>query len=211
MQELWPETAIPTEAEEAALEAFEANQSAKPKSISAPVKPLATGFDWDGGAGPNNAEESESESEEEEDVMAAPENSKSKKRKSHTPYQDLTAEVHTKTPESTAEFERAILASPNSSMLWIQYMAFQMELSEIGKARDIGRRALNKIGFREEAEKLNVWMALLNLENVFSTPAELEKVFKEAVQYNDAKAVYLRMAAILQESNKFDVSVQAGF
>jgi rRNA biogenesis protein RRP5 len=38
------------------------------------------------------------------------------------------------------------------------------------------------------------------------TPQSLEKLFKEAVQYNDAKTVHLRMASILERTDKPEVS-----
>ena len=85
-------------------------------------------------------------------------------------------------------------------------MSFQLQLHEVEKARKIGRKALDKIAFREEEEKLNVWMALVNLELGFGTADSAEKVFKEAVQHNDAKTVYLRYADALSTSGKEEVS-----
>jgi hypothetical protein len=43
------------------------------------------------------------------------------------------------------------------------------QATEIEKARAIAHRALSTISFREEQEKLNVWCALLNLENLYGT------------------------------------------
>jgi rRNA biogenesis protein RRP5 len=155
----------------------------------------------------NGADETDEESESEagsEDETGKPVHSK--KRKSHAPYQDLTGDVHTKRPESTEEFERALVGSPNSSFLWVQYMSFQLELSEVDKAREIGRRALRTINYREEDEKLNVWMALLNLENAHGTAESFDKLFKEAAQYNDAETIHLRVAAVLTQTGKNEVS-----
>ncbi|EPQ61392.1 hypothetical protein GLOTRDRAFT_124234 [Gloeophyllum trabeum ATCC 11539] len=129
---------------------------------------------------------------------------KKRKRRRKKVEQDLTADLQTKTPESSADFERLLLGSPNSSYIWIQYMSFQLRLAEIEKARDIGRRALRTINFREEAEKLNIWMALLNLENVYGTDESLENTFKEAARSSDSKTVHLRLAAIFDESGKHD-------
>jgi hypothetical protein len=49
----------------------------------------------------------------------------------------------------------------------MRYIMFQG--TEIEKARAIAQRALSTISFREEQEKLNVWCALLNLENLYGT------------------------------------------
>jgi rRNA biogenesis protein RRP5 len=54
----------------------------------------------------------------------------------------------TRAPESAADYERLILASPDNSMLWVRYIAFQIGLTEIEKARQIAERALNTINFR---------------------------------------------------------------
>jgi hypothetical protein len=35
------------------------------------------------------------------------------------------------TPETAADFERLLVASPNSSYLWLKYMAFQLSLADI--------------------------------------------------------------------------------
>lgn len=53
-----------------------------------------------------------------------------------------------RTPEDEQDFEMAVIASPNSSLVWIKFMAFYLERNEIDKARQIGERALSKISFR---------------------------------------------------------------
>lgn len=167
---------------------------------------LSGGFRWSGGEAQRDADDEggpsssdESDEDEEEQVK------KKKKRKRKEVEEDLTAVMHTRAPESNADFERLLLGSPNSSYLWIQYMSFQLQLSEVDKAREIARRALRTINFREEQEKLNVWTALLNLENVYGTEESLEMVFKEAARANDSKTAHLRLAVIFDEAEKFDV------
>lgn len=172
-------------------------------SSSAPTQALnlADGFQW---SAPNPAEDVEMESDDESDSDDEQEGKKKKKKRKEIE-QDLTADMHTKTPESNADFERLLLGSPNSSYLWIQYMSFQLQISEIDKAREIAKRALKTINFREEQEKLNVWIALLNLENVYGTDESLEATFKDAARHNDSKTVHLRMAEIFEQSDKPEV------
>ena len=162
---------------------------------------LDDGFQW---SAQQLDEDVEMKSEEEEsDGEEQP--SKRKKRKHKEIEQDLTADLQTKTPESNTDFERVLLSSPNSSYLWVQYMSLQLQLSEVDKAREIAQRALKTINFREEQEKLNVWIALLNLENVYGTEDSLEATFKDAARHNDSKTIHLRMAAILEQSEKIEV------
>ena len=168
------------------------------QDIHAPLK--LDGFQWFARPEePRLRQESPDESSSEEDS-----NEKKRKRRKEIEM-DVTADMQTKLPDSNADFERMLLGSPNSSYLWIQYMSFQLQLSEIDKARAIGKRAIQTIHFREEQEKLNVWIALLNLENSYGTDATMEAVFNDAARHNDTKTIHLRLAAIFDESQKYEV------
>uniref|UniRef100_A0A8B9EZ91 Protein RRP5 homolog n=1 Tax=Amazona collaria TaxID=241587 RepID=A0A8B9EZ91_9PSIT len=106
-------------------------------------------------------------------------------------------------PQSADDFDRLVLSSPNSSILWLQYMAFHLQATEIEKARAVAERALKTISFREEQEKLNVWVALLNLENMYGTEETLMKVFERAVQYNEPLKVFQHLCDIYANSEKY--------
>ncbi|XP_036380286.1 protein RRP5 homolog isoform X1 [Megalops cyprinoides] len=105
-------------------------------------------------------------------------------------------------PQTSGSFERLVLSSPDSSLVWLQYMAFHLQATEIEQARAVAERALKTISFREEQEKLNVWVALLNLENLYGTEESLQKVFERALQYCEPLPVYQQLADIYTESNK---------
>ncbi|XP_035895421.1 protein RRP5 homolog [Anopheles stephensi] len=105
-------------------------------------------------------------------------------------------------PHTPDQFDRLVLAQPNNSMLWIRYMVFHMESAELEKARAVGRRALKAIHFREETDRLNVWVALLNLEIRYETVDSFKDVLQEAIQYNDAFKVYTRVIDILIDCQK---------
>ncbi|KAJ7431840.1 hypothetical protein B0H11DRAFT_839096 [Mycena galericulata] len=179
--------------------------SSKPSKPSAPSHvpslQLPGGFQWS--TNPlSEAEEDMDPSDSDDDPDDEQAEKKKKKRRKKEIEQDLTADMHTKTPQSNADFERLLLGSPNSSYLWVQYMSFQLQLSEVEKAREIARRAVQTINFREEQEKLNVWIALLNLENVYGRDETVETTFKEAARANDSKAIHLRLALIFDQSDK---------
>jgi rRNA biogenesis protein RRP5 len=167
---------------------------------------VAGGFDWTGQDAASDAESDESSDEDEEAADATAAKARSKSKGKQRALDDLTSTAPDAKPESDTDFERALLASPNSSFLWIQYMSFQLQLHEIAKARQIGRTALEKINFREEEEKLNVWMALVNLEIGFGDDETREKVFKEAGEYNDKRTVFIRYAESLLAAGKENVS-----
>ena len=185
--------------------------ASEPPPLPPAMLQLRRGFDW----GIKGADASEDQSfvpssddESDDSADGAPKGRRKKKR--HEVQKDLTAEMHSKAPESTADFERLLLGSPNSSFLWIQNMSFQLQLSEIDKAREIGRRAISAINFREEQERLNVWIARLNLENSYGTDETLEVAFRDAAKYHDAKHMHLRLAAILEQTDKQVVSTCMG-
>lgn len=105
-------------------------------------------------------------------------------------------------PRSCEQFERALLARPSCSQLWIAYMAFHLQATEIDKARAVGRKALNTISFREEDEKLNVWLAMLNVENRFGTKESQQKTLEEALQMNDTFKVHSKLLDIYVDTSK---------
>lgn len=51
-------------------------------------------------------------------------------------------------PQDAATFDRLLLASPNSSLLWLQYMAHHLQATQIEQARAVAERALKTISFR---------------------------------------------------------------
>lgn len=105
-------------------------------------------------------------------------------------------------PKSVDQFERLVLASPDSSIIWLQYMAYHLQSTEIDKARAVARKAVKTISFREENERLNVWNAWLNLESKFGTLESLNSVFQEAVRSNDALKVYSHMLTVHFEAGR---------
>lgn len=54
-----------------------------------------------------------------------------------------------------------------------------------------------------------MWVALLNLENMYGSQESLTKVFERAVQYNEPLKVFLHLADIYTKSEKFQVGVWA--
>ncbi|KAE8590466.1 hypothetical protein XENTR_v10018073 [Xenopus tropicalis] len=175
---------------------------------------VSTGFSWDVSLNtlkPSlaGANDSSSDSDEEED-----EQPKKKKMKKELAREKKEAEKELskkeaalqdsgRQPQSADDFDRLVISSPDSSILWLQYMAFHLHATEIEKARVVAERALKTISFREEQEKLNVWVALLNLENMYGTEESLVKAFERAVQYNEPLKVYQQLADIYVKSEKF--------
>ncbi|NXO52984.1 RRP5 protein, partial [Aramus guarauna] len=185
------------------------------KPGEAPRLQVSMGFTWDEDVNAMdipvlNQKEESSESEEEEDpqLKVKKQTKKEKeleKQKKEKELCKLEAALMdpSRQPQSADDFDRLVLSSPNSSILWLQYMAFHLQATEIEKARAVAERALKTICFREEQEKLNVWVALLNLENMYGTEETLMKVFERAVQYNEPLKVFLHLCDIYANSEKY--------
>lgn len=162
----------------------------------------ASGFDWSGNVMDDDEKAASSDSDDED------ESGRKKKKKHRKPeiQVDRTGELDANGPQSVADYERLLLGEPDSSLLWLRYMAFQLELGEVEKARDIAERALRTITIGQDAEKLNIWVAMLNLENTYGNDDTIDEVFKRACQYNDTQEVYERLISIYIQSGKNEVS-----
>ncbi|XP_063163179.1 protein RRP5 homolog isoform X1 [Candoia aspera] len=176
---------------------------------------VSTSFKWEEGLNVLDATtlrpmEHSSDSEEEDDAesMAKKQTKKKQeleKQKAEKELSKLEAALMdpNRQPQTADDFDRLVLGSPDSSILWLQFMAFHLQATEIEKARAVAERALKTISFREEQEKLNVWVALLNLENMYGTEEGLMKVFERAIQYNEPLKVFQQLADIYSASEKY--------
>ncbi|KAH8386003.1 hypothetical protein KR200_012231 [Drosophila serrata] len=102
--------------------------------------------------------------------------------------------------ETIDQYERLVIAQPNNSISWLKYIAFLLSNTEIEKARDLARRAISTISFRETQELRNVWSALLNIELVYSS--NFDEVLKEALNCNDPLEIYISVIDILKKNKQ---------
>lgn len=157
------------------------------------------GFDWTASI-LDQAEDNESSDDDGEDFTQT----KRKRGKGKKQVKDRTQEMNARAPESVGDFERLLVGNPDSSVLWMNYMSFQLQLGEIDKSREIAERALKTINYREEQEKMNIWIAILNLENSFGTDESLSEAFQRSVQYMDSLTMHQKLIGIYVLSEKFE-------
>ena len=168
-------------------------KSTEPKGL------LTGGFDW-GGNVLSASKRSPSPS-----ASSVEDRPRKKKKKRPQIMIDHTGDLDAHGPHSTSDFERLLLSEPDSSNLWLQYMAFHLELGDVDRARELAERALKTIGLSQDVEKQNVWIALLNLENTYGDDDSVEEVFKRACQYNDPQEIHERLSSIYIQSGKNEV------
>lgn len=72
-------------------------------------------------------------------------------------------------PKSVNDFERLLVSDQDQSYLWIKYMAFMLDKLDADAARRVAERAVKSVGITAESDKLNLWIAYMNLENQYGT------------------------------------------
>ena len=118
------------------------------------------------------------------------------------------AEGLTKKPKGAKEFEKLLVSSPNSSIIWIEYMASYLAKKNVVKARQVVRQALDRIAFGEGKERLNMWIAWMNLEMLYGSEEMLLSVFQKALKRQNAKDVYTQFVGVLRENGKWEMATQ---
>ncbi|RMX61399.1 hypothetical protein pdam_00018294 [Pocillopora damicornis] len=203
----------------------EADDANSHKSNGVPRLEISSGFDWseDGNYRErtqkrqhedNNDNDESSESETEASGQVSRKKSKRQKRAAKKAEEEFLYKTEQslldqdRLPETAEDFDRAVLSSPNNSVVWLQYMAYHLHTTDIDKARTVAERALKTISFREEQEKLNVWVALMNLENLYGTQESLVKVFERALQQNEPKKVFFQLIGIYSRTDKTELAEQ---
>uniref|UniRef100_K3WWJ4 rRNA biogenesis protein RRP5 n=1 Tax=Globisporangium ultimum (strain ATCC 200006 / CBS 805.95 / DAOM BR144) TaxID=431595 RepID=K3WWJ4_GLOUD len=194
------------------VESMDVDEESTSSGDDEPAASAQVGFTWDGFANvldhkkSNNNDDDSSDDEDDEEANAASKSSK-KKTKQNDEWVALREKAlasNDEVPQSADDYERLIAVSPQSSFLWIQYMAFHVSLTEIDMARDVAIRATSAVSFRDEKEKLNVWVAYMNLEHDFGDEAAFLRVFNSALKVNHQKRVYLHLVDLYARAQEDD-------
>lgn len=167
-------------------------------SVAKPSSALSVGgFDWFGLSSDTKTTSKRSASPSDNET-AAPTPKRKKKPKIQV---DHTGDLTT-TPQVAQDFDRLLGNNPESSLLWLQYIAHHLTLGDIDTARSIGERAIKSIPMTNEPEKLNIWVALLNLENAYGDDESQQALLERACEVNDAQTIYERLCSIYVQSGK---------
>ncbi|KAF4655938.1 hypothetical protein FOL46_008067, partial [Perkinsus olseni] len=130
-------------------------------------------------------------------------------------------------PRGPDDFERLVLMScsassstsdmPSASEVWIQYMGYWMQMAEVQRARECAERGIKqRLGFRDEQDRLNLWIAYLNLEAHICVEGgrkkealkRVEDLFKRAASYNNAKKVHMAMCDVWSRAGADDLTLE---
>jgi rRNA biogenesis protein RRP5 len=163
--------------------------------------PLTSSFDWDGDI-KDESTATEAAKSAAKSLKPKAAHKKDQEEVMRVTSQNYVAPVE---PQNKDDFEQLILTDLNSSLSWIKYAAFNMEKGDNAEARIILARALKSISYREENEKLNVWIAYMNLELAFGSEESFHEIFRRAASVLDDKKVWISTATLLENSSKPEV------
>jgi len=105
--------------------------------------------------------------------------------------------------EEPNDFEKLLVSNPDQSGVWIEYMAYMLENLDVQAGRRVAERAVRAVSISNDREKLNLWIAFINLENSFGSQESLQKVVARAIEINDRKKVYLQLTRVYLNSKKY--------
>lgn len=75
-------------------------------------------------------------------------------------------------------FENLVAAQPDNSYSWIHYISYSYKCDGIEQARKTCERALKAIDMTKVKEKLNIWIAYMNLEYTFGEETNFQELVK---------------------------------
>mmetsp|Transcript_5676 Transcript_5676/g.16874 ORF Transcript_5676/g.16874 Transcript_5676/m.16874 type:complete len:1804 (+) Transcript_5676:72-5483(+) len=185
---------------------FEFSDDERPDGTTAIGTEEMAGAEQDG----PEASDSEEDAESGEEQVTRKKSSREKRAKKRAKEeqereirrQEESLQASMDNPETSEDFERLLMGMPNSSFVWIKYMALCLSLSQVEKARDVAERALKTINYRNEREKMNIWVAYVNLEAAYGGRESFSSVLERANKGTDSKELHLRLLDALKKKDK---------
>jgi rRNA biogenesis protein RRP5 len=107
-------------------------------------------------------------------------------------------------PHSEKSYQKALLTSPNSSYLWIKYAAFALDQFGVERARSVFEQACKQVSQVELREKLNVYLAWMNLESHFGDENSFEQATAKALTVNENSPVLRHKALKFLQKGKLE-------
>jgi rRNA biogenesis protein RRP5 len=106
------------------------------------------------------------------------------------------------------DIEKLYINNSISSFVWIRNISFMLHSKNLKASRDLAEKAINTISCNEENEKLNIWIAYLNLEALYGEPTQEEafgRLFQRALRELNHKKLYLGAIAICERTGMMEL------
>ena len=114
----------------------------------------------------------------------------------------------TSAEEQRLLLERDTLLHPSDSSAWLQLIAFEIENVSIDKAREVIQRALKTIPYREDNEKLNIWVSFINLEFKYGNEETLKVTIDEAMKQCEQIKIFNHLRDMYESAGKHEKSLE---
>ena len=121
---------------------------------------------------------------------------------------DSNLNTYLENPISVDDFEKLILSDFNNSVNWIKYASYILDKMNLSSSRKIFERAIKAIDIANLKEKLNVWIAFINLEYTYGDNNSYQSCVERALEINDKKSIYKHLITIYSQSNKFELALE---
>jgi rRNA biogenesis protein RRP5 len=163
-------------------------------------------------------EEENEEKDDEMEIEEEKEDNKKRKSSSKREKDNLKKEEKIREIEKMNEneeiknreyYEKLLLKDSDNSITWIEYASFILDNLNLASARQIFERALKLINISKTDEKFNIWVAYLNLENLYGNNNSFQKVLDRAKEVCDKKSLYKHLIQIYMSSDKYEDANEA--
>ena len=98
-------------------------------------------------------------------------------------------EIESKTEEekSVPYYEKLILTDKNKAISWVEYASYILDTLNVESARKIFKRAIEAIDITNTKEKLSIYVAFMNFENIYGETESFKQIVEAALEKNDKK------------------------
>jgi len=69
-------------------------------------------------------------------------------------------------------------------------------------------RAVHTIDIANLKDKMNLWIAYMNLENTYGSPEHFKEIVQKALEINNKKEIYKHLVSIYKLSEKYDLAFE---
>jgi len=111
-------------------------------------------------------------------------------------------------PKSIEDYEKLILSDLNSSINWVKYASYILDKMGLSSCTKIFERAIRIIDITNLKEKLNIWIAYMNLMHTYGASDAFKDVVEKALTFNDKKAVYKHLISMYSQAKKFGLALE---
>ena len=154
-------------------------------------------------------EEKEENEEKEEEIDTKKKSAKEREKAKIKKEINIRNIEQEKKEEINAEYyEKLILSDHDNSLYWIQYASYILENLGLESSRKIFERAIKTIDISKQKEKLNIWIAYINLENIYGDENSLKSIVERSLEVNDKKQIYLQLIRIYTNSKKYIIAYE---